>query len=304
LATAQPSVAGENSEVKSADYVADPAAEKSAVIQVSYSTGTSGHKLTWRPYRPAPGKAGQSPRAERTASYNAADEPADVSALDDPFEDKTRVSQAAPPGNLRDDLLETPEPRPLPPLSLPQVADQNASPKAESSQRSAPIGSKELEQSLAAGPQAQAGRCRSPKEELEPISKISARITPEKGELPQECTLGDEQYQSRAWQPITFTWKASALCHKPLYFQEAQLERYGHTVGWGLQPIVSAGHFFVTVPVLPYAMGVTPPNECIYSLGYYRPGSCAPYILDGLPISVRAALFEAGAWVGAAAIFP
>jgi hypothetical protein len=39
-------------------------------------------------------------------------------------------------------------------------------------------------------------------------------------------------------------------------------------------------------------------------LGYYRPGSCAPYYLDPIPLSVRAALFEAGAWVGGVAIFP
>ena len=32
----------------------------------------------------------------------------------------------------------------------------------------------------------------------------------------------------------------------------------------------------------------------MYTLGYYRPGSCAPYMLDPLPISVRAGLMEAG----------
>ena len=51
-------------------------------------------------------------------------------------------------------------------------------------------------------------------------------------------------------------------------------------------------------------MGLEPPNECIYTLGYYRPGDCAPYMIDPLPLSVRGALFEAGAWVGGVAIFP
>ena len=51
-------------------------------------------------------------------------------------------------------------------------------------------------------------------------------------------------------------------------------------------------------------MGVYPPNECMYTLGYYRPGSCAPYMIEPVPISVRGALWEAGAWVGAAYLVP
>ena len=42
---------------------------------------------------------------------------------------------------------------------------------------------------------------------------------------PPECRLGDDAVVSRNWQSTTFTWKASALCHKPLYFEEEQLER-------------------------------------------------------------------------------
>jgi hypothetical protein len=104
--------------------------------------------------------------------------------------------------------------------------------------------------------------------------------------------------------PTTFAWKASGLCHKPLYFEDVHLERYGHSWGPYLQPVISQGHFFLSVPVLPYMMGLCPPRECQYTLGYYRPGSCAPYMLDPLPISIRAALFEAGAWTGAAYLIP
>jgi hypothetical protein len=39
-------------------------------------------------------------------------------------------------------------------------------------------------------------------------------------------------------------------------------------------------------------------------LGYYRPGSCAPYKIDPLPISVRAALYEAGFFTGAYYFLP
>jgi hypothetical protein len=51
-------------------------------------------------------------------------------------------------------------------------------------------------------------------------------------------------------------------------------------------------------------MGVEPPTECVYALGHYRPGSCAPYMCDPIPISYRGALFQAGAVVGAAAVLP
>ena len=53
-----------------------------------------------------------------------------------------------------------------------------------------------------------------------------------------------------------FTWKASGLCHKPLYFEDVQLERYGHSWNPVVQPFMSAAHFFVSVPLLPYKMGL------------------------------------------------
>jgi hypothetical protein len=93
------------------------------------------------------------------------------------------------------------------------------------------------------------------------------------------------------------------LCHKPLYFEDVQLERYGHMAGPWVQPFASCANFFLTIPILPYKMGLETPNECVYALGYYRPGSCAPYLLDPLPVSVRAALFETSAWVAGAFVF-
>lgn len=123
-------------------------------------------------------------------------------------------------------------------------------------------------------------------------------------DFPLECPLGDTgSTADRAWSEVAFEWKASALCHKPLYFEEVALERYGHSMGV-LQPIVSGAHFFGTIPILPYKMGLTPPQECIYALGYYRPGNCAPYMISPLGFTARAGLAQAGAVVGAAAIIP
>jgi hypothetical protein len=122
--------------------------------------------------------------------------------------------------------------------------------------------------------------------------------------LPITCGSGTDLIAGRTFVPSAMQWKASGLCHKPLYFEEVQLERYGHELGPVLQPIVSTAHFFGNVAVLPYKMGIHPPGECQYALGYYRPGNCAPYMLPPVPLSLRGAAVQAGAVVGATAIIP
>jgi hypothetical protein len=130
-------------------------------------------------------------------------------------------------------------------------------------------------------------------------------VTGEEGaDFPYECTLGESWHEGRCWEQNTYMWKASALCHKPLYFEEEQLERYGHSFAPCFQPFVSGAHFFTRPFVLPYCMGVEPPCECIYALGHYRPGNCAPYMCNPIPLSPRGALFQAGAVVGTAAALP
>lgn len=146
-------------------------------------------------------------------------------------------------------------------------------------------------------------RCPSPRD-LKPINQIDYHIAAEPGNFPNECALSDEAFQPRRFERIDFTWKASALCHKPLYFQQPKLERYGHTFGPVLTPIISVGHFFVSVPFLPYNMGMEPPWECVYALGWYRPGSCAPYTLGPVPLSVRGAITQGVVTTGLWFLFP
>lgn len=116
--------------------------------------------------------------------------------------------------------------------------------------------------------------------------------------LPRECRVEQVAFTPRNWTPATITWKASNLCHKPKYFEEVNLERYGHTAGPVLQPIVSSAHFFANIAVLPYKMGVHSPDECQYALGYYRPGNCAPWIVPPVPISAKGALAQGAAMSG------
>ena len=140
-----------------------------------------------------------------------------------------------------------------------------------------------------------------------PINRISevdlAYISKNWG-LPNECLLQQVAYTPRTWSPITMTWAASNLCHKPLYFQEVNLERYGHTAGPIAQPIISSAHFFANIAVLPYKMGVHSPHECQYALGYYRPGNCAPWIIPPVPLSVKGSLYQAAAMTGTALLVP
>ena len=38
----------------------------------------------------------------------------------------------------------------------------------------------------------------------------------------------------------------------PLYFEDPQLERYGHSFPPCCQPLISGAHFFTRLPILPY----------------------------------------------------
>lgn len=112
--------------------------------------------------------------------------------------------------------------------------------------------------------------------------------------IPAECVLTSETFHGRCWTQQTVTWHASSLCHKPLYFEDVQLERYGHSAGPYAGPIRSTAHFFVSFITWPYQTAIHPANECVYSLGYYRPGDCAPWLVDPFPISLQGAAREAG----------
>ena len=121
--------------------------------------------------------------------------------------------------------------------------------------------------------------------------------------LPSVCLLGNVGGSPlRSWTPQTVTWKASSLCHKPLYFENVQLERYGHSRGPFAQPLHSTLHFFVSLVSLPYQTAISPPTECEYALGYYRPGDCAPWLKDPIPISLEGIKRQALVTTGAAFI--
>jgi hypothetical protein len=293
----------------------DAGANESASRGPSLAAATrnsGGKNLKWVPYRatstPEVGWASASePLLNAPVQALAIDEPQPVAPrgvdpMVDPFGDrKPMVMPLQPPGGLTESRLPPERRAPNAPNLLPPTGATLGPPPF---QPGPPRGLAPIPRG--AGPSEDIDyRCPSAGERdyFKRINQLSIDIAAKAGEFPRECSIGETPTVPRDLQ-TTFTWKASALCHKPLYFEDVQLERYGHCWGPVWQPFISAGRFVIGVPLLPYKMGLEPPDECVYALGYYRPGDCAPYMLDPLPLSVRGALLEAGAIAGAVAVLP
>lgn len=146
-----------------------------------------------------------------------------------------------------------------------------------------------------------------------PLGELGIGIALPAGALPNDFASAcwDQLNQAagplaamRAWPESVFHWDATCLCHRPLYFEEVNLERYGYGYGCCLQPFASAAHFFGTIPALPYCMAVECPCECVYTLGHYRPGSCPPWRHNWPPLDPLAAAAEGGVWTGMVFLIP
>lgn len=107
---------------------------------------------------------------------------------------------------------------------------------------------------------------------------------------------------ARGFAHRRYHWNASGLLHKPFYFEDVSLERYGQT--HVLQPAVSGLKFFASVPFLPYKIGVDHPHRCIYTLGYQRPGNCACPVKERPVLSLRGGIVQAAAATGFVFLFP
>lgn len=124
-------------------------------------------------------------------------------------------------------------------------------------------------------------------------------------ELPEKlATTTTEMYVRPERVPIEFHWAASNLHHNPLYFEDPALERYGHSYHPLIQPFASAGRMTTQLIGLPYQMTIDPIHRRQYSLGWIRPGDCAPKLKYRIPLHKKAALVEAAAIGTGALILP
>ena len=128
-------------------------------------------------------------------------------------------------------------------------------------------------------------------------------------ETPADCSvnlfqLPDSDSSAIVRPHFEFTWVPTELWYKPLYFEDAILERAGQSKHALLQPWLSGAHFFGTFPLMPYRIGLDRPYDRVYSLGHYRPGSPTPCLGNRLPLEVDAATFEAMTWAGLFFLLP
>ncbi len=85
------------------------------------------------------------------------------------------------------------------------------------------------------------------------------------------------------------TWKAHNFYHRPTYFEDKNLERYGNEMAF--QNFASGARFLISIPTLPYRIGESHPNSRVYTYGNGRPGDRVPYHLEGrIPSRPGAAL--------------
>lgn len=66
------------------------------------------------------------------------------------------------------------------------------------------------------------------------------------------------------------TWQAHNFYHRPLYFEQQNVERHGNRRAFN--NLASPIHFFATIPRLPYKIGEQSPFQRVYTHRQIRPG--------------------------------
>lgn len=186
---------------------------------------------------------------------------------------------------------------------------------------SGPTGPVPVQVVSAQGTSSQAPSARSAPEELQPAAGRLVPLAPLDGQIVELALQrpkpaapliaglepGEAWLQgpgtTRPWGASVSMWEAPALCHRPLYFEDENLERHGRSFGV-LQPAASAAHFAGRAAIWPYLAGAYSPHECIYTLGRERPGSCADYRLYRPPVSLRGAAYQGAAVTGLSFVVP
>jgi hypothetical protein len=121
--------------------------------------------------------------------------------------------------------------------------------------------------------------------------------------FPDEPVVSRQVYAGRDWQPLVEVIEPGYVCYRRLYFEQINTERYGRNIGC-LQPLLSAGIFYLDVVTLPYHMGTELCRRYECSAGYPLPGDPVPGLRRRPKLSATGALSEAATILLLAAIFP
>lgn len=127
--------------------------------------------------------------------------------------------------------------------------------------------------------------------------------SPERITFPEEPRLSKERYAGRAWPKQQTFAEPFYVCHRRLYFEQKNEERYGWDLGV-IQPLVSAGYFFGDLVTLPYKFGTEPCRWYECSAGQCLPGQPTPYLIYPPQPSITGFAMEAAIVGTLFAIFP
>ena len=120
-----------------------------------------------------------------------------------------------------------------------------------------------------------------------------------------ESLPGSDIPPARNFANLDYSWKASNVHSNPLYFEDPNLERYGHIHRPLIQPVASIARFNLQLLGLPYQMAMQPVSKCVYPLGHFRPGDInAPKYYYQIPLNPWAALLTAEVYTGLFFIIP
>jgi hypothetical protein len=163
-------------------------------------------------------------------------------------------------------------------------------------------------QRLGTGSQGPCPSIEEARRQFKRLTEIDLSLYAQDRQLPPDCSeeiFGGTQSAGRMTNSLNVVnWAPTNLFHQPLYFDDVPLEQYGQSICPHLQPVISGARFFLTVPAMPYKIGVDHPFDCVTTLGYYRPGNCAPCMKEVLPIEGDAALLQAATTVALVFLLP
>lgn len=183
---------------------------------------------------------------------------------------------------------------PLPPTAPEEVAPLPASPQARRQpvKRSLPTEFRAIGELTASS---QIG-----------TSNAEAEVSP--ADRPPETLPAQEPIamaSNRSWS----TWAPaspmqSVSVHRPLYFEDANLERYGTSRRPRLQPLGSAAHFLGSAASLPYQMALQRPEQTYQYTHPFEAGRHGYRERTRPPCDRRAALVQASVIVGLVFFLP
>ncbi len=127
-----------------------------------------------------------------------------------------------------------------------------------------------------------------------------AGIVQDEFHCPEIAPLPNEDvYRRREFAHLDYAWVASNVCYYPLYFEDVNLERYGHMHRPLVQPVVSVGRFSAQFLALPYQMTMHQVAQPTYPLGHLAPGDlAAPKVYHRVPLNLQAAAVTVGIYTG------